>query len=79
MTLEDGIWDLTEDLYEELRKLLNEQSEMEKREDYDDARKLDEKRSEICYKIAIAEEYLKMIQEGMKKNSLGYGYLSLQN
>ena len=63
MTLEDGIWDLTGDLYENLRKLLNEQSNMEKQEDYDSARKLDKERSEICYKIAIAEEYLKIIQE----------------
>jgi len=112
MTLQDGIWDLTDQLYEELREVLNKCHELDEKMDeggydgfatteewraslsskekeimalYEDEgieevkigkehpglhsswyfaeehrSRLWEKRSEICYQIAIAEAFAKM-------------------
>ena len=69
MTFEDRIWEFTDELYEELRDILNECNDLDKKIQTDDESDEDvqelraellEKRSTICYKIAIAEECLKM-------------------
>ena len=69
MTFEDRIWEFTDELYEELRDILNECNDLDKKiesedesdEDWEELRaELWENRSTICYKIAIAEECLKM-------------------